>query len=163
MSLLFPPHRGVGPGCNTREIAHKLIELKADIEDLEQREQELEQQKMWVQQSIKNVTEDVQNNRYPLASCLFLWAGRQCCWRTCTERVRRQSPPFGGGGALPSLGAASSAGHAALWSSGCLVPPWLSPGSLKFSGTVMFAGRELLLSEPQVLLFLSAELLLQLV
>ncbi|NXC50702.1 E2F4 factor, partial [Penelope pileata] len=50
--------KGVGPGCNTREIAHKLIELKADIEDLEQREQELEQQKMWVQQSIKNVTED---------------------------------------------------------------------------------------------------------
>ncbi|KFP42144.1 Transcription factor E2F4, partial [Chlamydotis macqueenii] len=39
--------KGVGPGCNTREIAHKLIELKADIEDLEQREQELEQQKMW--------------------------------------------------------------------------------------------------------------------
>lgn len=111
MSLLFPPHRGVGPGCNTREIAHKLIELKADIEDLEQREQELEQQKMWVQQSIKNVTEDVQNNRYPLASCLFLWAGRQCCWWTCTERVRRQSPSFGGGGALPSLGAASSAGQ----------------------------------------------------
>ncbi|NWR61666.1 E2F4 factor, partial [Bucorvus abyssinicus] len=57
--------KGVGPGCNTREIAHKLIELKADIEDLEQREQELEQQKMWVQQSIKNVTEDVQNSQYP--------------------------------------------------------------------------------------------------
>ncbi|XP_034644168.1 transcription factor E2F4 [Trachemys scripta elegans] len=55
--------KGVGPGCNTREIAHKLIELKAEIEDLEQREQELEQQKMWVQQSIKNVTEDVQNSR----------------------------------------------------------------------------------------------------
>uniref|UniRef100_A0A8C6IMT7 Uncharacterized protein n=1 Tax=Melopsittacus undulatus TaxID=13146 RepID=A0A8C6IMT7_MELUD len=53
--------KGVGPGCNTREIAHKLIELKADIEDLEQREQELEQQKMWVQQSIKNVTEDMKN------------------------------------------------------------------------------------------------------
>uniref|UniRef100_A0A8V0ZU59 E2F transcription factor 4 n=1 Tax=Gallus gallus TaxID=9031 RepID=A0A8V0ZU59_CHICK len=50
--------KGVGPGCNTREIAHKLIELKADIEDLEQQEQELEKQKMWVQQSIKNVTED---------------------------------------------------------------------------------------------------------
>ncbi|KFO71384.1 Transcription factor E2F4, partial [Cuculus canorus] len=59
--------KGVGPGCNTREIAHKLIELKADIEDLEQREQELEQQKMWVHQSIKNVTEDVQNSRYPLS------------------------------------------------------------------------------------------------
>ncbi|NXN27060.1 E2F4 factor, partial [Nycticryphes semicollaris] len=64
--------KGVGPGCNTREIAHKLIELKADIEDLEQREQELEQQKMWVQQSIKNVTEDVQNSRYPLNCSLSL-------------------------------------------------------------------------------------------
>ncbi|NWS67451.1 E2F4 factor, partial [Crotophaga sulcirostris] len=63
--------KGVGPGCNTREIAHKLIELKADIEDLEQREQELEQQKMWVQQSIKNVTEDVQNSRYPLLTSLI--------------------------------------------------------------------------------------------
>ncbi|XP_016851705.1 transcription factor E2F4 [Anolis carolinensis] len=55
--------KGVGPGCNTREIAHKLIELKAEIEDLEQRERELEQQKIWVQQSIKNVTDDVQNSR----------------------------------------------------------------------------------------------------
>ncbi|PKU31153.1 transcription factor hypothetical protein [Limosa lapponica baueri] len=64
--------KGVGPGCNTREIAHKLIELKADIEDLEQREQELEQQKMWVQQSIKNVTEDVQNSRYPLCELIAL-------------------------------------------------------------------------------------------
>ncbi|KAF2987047.1 hypothetical protein EK904_004088 [Melospiza melodia maxima] len=64
--------KGVGPGCNTREIAHKLIELKADIEDLEQREQELEQQKMWVQQSIKNVTEDMQNSRYPLCELMAL-------------------------------------------------------------------------------------------
>lgn len=72
MSLLFTLPRGVGPGCNTREIAHKLIELKADIEDLEQREQELEQQKMWVQQSIKNVTEDVQNSRYPLCELITL-------------------------------------------------------------------------------------------
>lgn len=70
MSLLLTLRRGVGPGCNTREIAHKLIELKADIEDLEQREQELEQQKMWVQQSIKNVTEDVQNSRYPLCELI---------------------------------------------------------------------------------------------
>lgn len=98
--------RGVGPGCNTREIAHKLIELKADIEDLEQREQELEQQKMWVQQSIKNVTEDMQNSRYPLCQLMALspwslaglrsrdlrawWVLTHCCWRHCTEKVRRQ-------------------------------------------------------------------------
>ncbi|NXK51172.1 E2F4 factor, partial [Chauna torquata] len=72
--------KGVGPGCNTREIAHKLIELKADIEDLEQREQELEQQKMWVQQSIKNVTEDVQNNRYPF--CLLRHQNSLCLLST---------------------------------------------------------------------------------
>lgn len=98
--------RGVGPGCNTREIAHKLIELKADIEDLEQREQELEQQKMWVQQSIKNVTEDMQNSRYPLCQLMALspwslaglrsrdlrawWVLTHCCWRHCTEKVKRQ-------------------------------------------------------------------------
>lgn len=56
------PLRGVGPGCNTREIADKLIELKAEIEELQQREQELDQHKVWVQQSIWNVTEDVQNS-----------------------------------------------------------------------------------------------------
>ncbi|XP_036753761.2 transcription factor E2F4 isoform X1 [Manis pentadactyla] len=55
--------KGVGPGCNTREIADKLIELKAEIEELQQREQELDQHKVWVQQSIRNVTEDVQNSR----------------------------------------------------------------------------------------------------
>ncbi|KAG9474716.1 hypothetical protein GDO78_003269 [Eleutherodactylus coqui] len=50
--------KGVGPGCNTREIADKLIDLKAELADLEQREQELDQQRIWVQQSIKNVTDD---------------------------------------------------------------------------------------------------------
>ena len=59
---LLPGFRGVGPGCNTREIADKLIELKAEIEELQQREQELDQHKVWVQQSIRNVTEDVQNS-----------------------------------------------------------------------------------------------------
>lgn len=62
LSALLPGLRGVGPGCNTREIADKLIELKAEIEELQQREQELDQHKVWVQQSIRNVTEDVQNS-----------------------------------------------------------------------------------------------------
>lgn len=62
LSLSIPWFRGVGPGCNTREIADKLIELKAEIEELQQREQELDQHKVWVQQSIRNVTEDVQNS-----------------------------------------------------------------------------------------------------
>ncbi|XP_049642378.1 transcription factor E2F4 [Suncus etruscus] len=54
--------KGVGPGCNTREIADKLIELKEEIKELQQRERELDQHKVWVQQSIRNVTEDVQNS-----------------------------------------------------------------------------------------------------
>ncbi|XP_056138233.1 transcription factor E2F4 [Lampris incognitus] len=57
--------KGVGPGCNTREIADKLIDLKAELEDLAVREHELDQQKVWVQQSIKNVTDD--SNNSPMA------------------------------------------------------------------------------------------------
>lgn len=54
--------KGVGPGCNTREIADKLIDLKAELDDLALREHELDQQKVWVQQSIKNVTDDSSNS-----------------------------------------------------------------------------------------------------
>uniref|UniRef100_A0A4W4ER54 E2F/DP family winged-helix DNA-binding domain-containing protein n=1 Tax=Electrophorus electricus TaxID=8005 RepID=A0A4W4ER54_ELEEL len=62
--------KGVGPGCNTREIADKLIDLKLELEDLDRREHELDQQRVWVQQSIKNVTDDSQNSPYPyLCSC----------------------------------------------------------------------------------------------
>ncbi|XP_043926873.1 transcription factor E2F4-like [Protopterus annectens] len=57
--------KGVGPGCNTREIAEKLIDLKAEIEELERREKEVDHQKVWVQQSIRNVTDDNENSRYP--------------------------------------------------------------------------------------------------
>ncbi|XP_058502078.1 transcription factor E2F4 isoform X2 [Solea solea] len=53
--------KGVGPGCNTREIADKLIDLKAELDDLALRENELDQQRVWVQQSIKNVTDDTNN------------------------------------------------------------------------------------------------------
>ncbi|XP_030221149.1 transcription factor E2F4 [Gadus morhua] len=54
--------KGVGPGCNTREIADKLLDLKAELKDLAVREQELDQQRVWVQQSIKNVTDDSHNS-----------------------------------------------------------------------------------------------------
>ncbi|KAK0133058.1 Transcription factor E2F4 [Merluccius polli] len=47
--------KGVGPGCNTREIADKLMDLKAELDDLATREQELDLQRLWVQQSIKNI------------------------------------------------------------------------------------------------------------
>ncbi|XP_029953068.1 transcription factor E2F4 isoform X1 [Salarias fasciatus] len=57
--------KGVGPGCNTREIADKLIDLKAELDDLAVREHELDQQRVWVQQSIKNVADD--SNNSPMA------------------------------------------------------------------------------------------------
>ncbi|TRY54541.1 hypothetical protein DNTS_033405 [Danionella cerebrum] len=59
--------KGVGPGCNTREIADKLIDLKLELEDLDRREHELDQQRVWVQQSIKNVTDDSLNSDTLLA------------------------------------------------------------------------------------------------
>ncbi|CAL8260282.1 unnamed protein product [Merluccius merluccius] len=64
--------KGVGPGCNTREIADKLMDLKAELDDLATREQELDLQRLWVQQSIKNVTDDSNNSPYPSLRC---WGG----------------------------------------------------------------------------------------
>lgn len=64
--------RGVGPGCNTREIADKLIDLKAELDDLALREHELDQQRVWVQQSIKNVTDDSNNSPYPSLPSIFM-------------------------------------------------------------------------------------------
>ncbi|CAN0331795.1 unnamed protein product [Lampetra planeri] len=61
--------KGVGPGANTREISDRLVEIKEELEDLEQRERELDQQRLWVQQSIRNVTEDSDNSKYPLWTC----------------------------------------------------------------------------------------------
>lgn len=58
--------RGVGAGCNTKEVVDRLKYLEAEIEDLELKEKELDQQKLWLQQSIKNVKEDSTNKRYPL-------------------------------------------------------------------------------------------------
>ncbi|KAJ7311958.1 hypothetical protein JRQ81_006281 [Phrynocephalus forsythii] len=100
--------KGVGPGCNTREIAHKLIELKAEIEDLEQRERELEQQKMWVQQSIKNVTDDVQNSQYPL-STLWFSPVTLCMFKPHKKNIGEQPPD--GGSTHPSIPYSMSVGH----------------------------------------------------
>ncbi|XP_075439111.1 transcription factor E2F5 isoform X1 [Ascaphus truei] len=54
--------KGVGAGCNTKEVLDRLRNLKAEIEDLELKERELDQQKVWLQQSIKNVMDDSVNN-----------------------------------------------------------------------------------------------------
>lgn len=64
--LTFFLLRGVGAGCNTKEVIERLRYLEAEIEELEIKEKELDQQKLWLQQSIKNVKEDSINKRYPL-------------------------------------------------------------------------------------------------
>ncbi|KAJ7338963.1 hypothetical protein JRQ81_012865 [Phrynocephalus forsythii] len=56
--------KGVGAGCNTKEIVERLRYLEAEIEDLELKEKELDQQKLWLQQSIKNVKEDSTNKHF---------------------------------------------------------------------------------------------------
>ncbi|XP_066478883.1 transcription factor E2F5 isoform X2 [Tiliqua scincoides] len=56
--------KGVGAGCNTKEVVDRLKYLEAEIEDLELKEKELDQQKLWLQQSIKNVKEDSANKSF---------------------------------------------------------------------------------------------------
>ena len=98
MIPVFPVPRGVGPGCNTREIADKLIDLKAELDDLDKREHELDQQRVWVQQSIKNVTDDSQNSPYPLLQSLYLvvtklikWVKVHCTLKCFRSVVTNQS------------------------------------------------------------------------
>jgi transcription factor E2F4/5 len=55
--------KGAGPGCNSHEVSARLAVLKAEMAELEQRERQLDQHKSWVQQSIKNVTDDVGNHQ----------------------------------------------------------------------------------------------------
>ncbi|KAM9387708.1 transcription factor E2F5 [Phaethornis superciliosus] len=63
--------KGVGAGCNTKEVIDRLRYLEAEIEDLELKEKELDQQKLWLQQSIKNVMDDSTNHQYPFKLIVF--------------------------------------------------------------------------------------------
>uniref|UniRef100_A0A8C7EG20 E2F transcription factor 5 n=1 Tax=Nothoprocta perdicaria TaxID=30464 RepID=A0A8C7EG20_NOTPE len=66
--------KGVGAGCNTKEVIDRLRYLEAEIEDLELKEKELDQQKLWLQQSIKNVMDDSTNHQYPFKQILFTFS-----------------------------------------------------------------------------------------
>ncbi|XP_036293265.1 transcription factor E2F5 isoform X2 [Pipistrellus kuhlii] len=56
--------KGVGAGCNTKEVLERLRDLRAEVEDLDLKERELDQQKSWLQQSIRNVMDDTINSRF---------------------------------------------------------------------------------------------------
>ncbi|XP_014780551.1 transcription factor E2F5 [Octopus bimaculoides] len=60
--------KGAGPGCNSREISDRLVNLKKEIESLEEKEKQLDKHKSWVQQSIKNVIEEVSNSQLAYVS-----------------------------------------------------------------------------------------------
>lgn len=53
--------KGAGPGCNTQEMADRLAILKKEISKLDEHEQKLDLHKQWMQQSIHNITDDVEN------------------------------------------------------------------------------------------------------
>lgn len=53
--------KGAGPGCNTQEVSDRLEQLKVEIEELNNQEQELDLHRSWIEQSIRNITEDLEN------------------------------------------------------------------------------------------------------
>ncbi|XP_065064398.1 transcription factor E2F5-like isoform X1 [Rhopilema esculentum] len=53
--------KGAGPGSNTKEISDKLGDLRKELDDLEDIEKRLDEQKIWIQQSLKNISEDPDN------------------------------------------------------------------------------------------------------
>lgn len=62
--MVFFLFRGAGPGCNSQEIGEKLSHLKRELTQLEDHEQMIDLHKQWVQQSITNITEDIDNNKF---------------------------------------------------------------------------------------------------
>ncbi|XP_070760125.1 transcription factor E2F4-like [Enoplosus armatus] len=64
MSKSIVKWKGTLPGENAHELHNRMIELKSELEDLEQKEYMLDQQRFWVEQSIRNTTEDCSNLTY---------------------------------------------------------------------------------------------------
>ena len=62
-------YRGANLSCTTVDAPDRIATLKSEIALLEYKEKELDKHKMWVQQSIKNVTDDAGNHEYLLISC----------------------------------------------------------------------------------------------
>ncbi|XP_029312691.1 transcription factor E2F4-like [Cottoperca gobio] len=56
--------KGAMPGETAHVLGNRLIELKSELEDLEQKECMLDQQKFWVEQSTRNTREDCSDLTY---------------------------------------------------------------------------------------------------
>uniref|UniRef100_A0A3B5A2N3 E2F/DP family winged-helix DNA-binding domain-containing protein n=1 Tax=Stegastes partitus TaxID=144197 RepID=A0A3B5A2N3_9TELE len=55
---------GTNQGESAHDLTKRMIKLKSQLEDLEHQEFILDQHKLWVEQSIRNTTEDC--SKYPL-------------------------------------------------------------------------------------------------
>ncbi|XP_034414135.1 transcription factor E2F4-like [Cyclopterus lumpus] len=55
---------GTVPGDNAYRVSNRLMELRAELMDLEQKESVLDQQKFWVEQSTRNTREDCSDLTY---------------------------------------------------------------------------------------------------
>ncbi|KAL3268223.1 hypothetical protein HHI36_007347 [Cryptolaemus montrouzieri] len=51
------------PGCNTQEFAVKVTHLKEELSKLDEYEIELDKRRLWIEQSIKNITEDIETKK----------------------------------------------------------------------------------------------------
>ncbi|CAJ1049140.1 transcription factor E2F5-like [Xyrichtys novacula] len=63
--------KGTFPVENSRELSIRLMELRSELDDLELKEHTLDQQKFWVEQSIRNTAEDL--SQYPFSN-----PGKKC-------------------------------------------------------------------------------------
>jgi len=61
--------RGANLSCTSVDAPDRIATLKEELAILDRKEKELDQHKVWVQQSIKNVTDDAGNHEYLLIIC----------------------------------------------------------------------------------------------
>lgn len=57
-------YRDAIPGCNTHEFSERVVHLKKELTKLEEYENLLDRHRLNIEQSIKNVTEDIDTQRY---------------------------------------------------------------------------------------------------
>ncbi|KAI4461000.1 transcription factor e2f [Holotrichia oblita] len=56
------------PNCNSQEIANKVLNLKGELNKLENYENLLDRHRLWIEQSIKNLTDDIDSKKYLYAT-----------------------------------------------------------------------------------------------
>lgn len=52
------------PGANTQEFSLKVAQLKRELSKLSEYEHELDLHRLWIEQSIRNTTEDLETKKY---------------------------------------------------------------------------------------------------